>query len=282
MRGGRAFIVLTVYLLLLAITISVIFLTLSASQNSFTTLGLFQVLGKSVFGMVIGIELFTVALIAPALSAGAISSERERQTFDLLKTTILPARSVVSGKLLSSLSYIFLLLLTALPLQTIAYLLGGVLPEEILIGNLLLVITAITYSTIGLFFSSFTRRTLVSTVLSYAFSLLLLFGLPIFILTMAIIFNSVLFTMNFPTNILAQTLLLLTGWFFVSLNPVLTAAVTELILIQGQSALYFAFPLESGRTVPILSPWISFAIIYILLSLLLIGFSIHFVKKVEK
>src|SRR3972149_5434733 len=123
MRGGKAFVILTIYLLLLSTAISIVFLAFTASQNPVGSSDVRQVLGKAIFGMVVGMELFTVSFIAPALTSGAISSEREHQTFDLLRTTLLPARSFVLGKLFSSLFYIVLLLFAALPLQSLAFLL---------------------------------------------------------------------------------------------------------------------------------------------------------------
>ncbi len=232
--------------------------------------------------MIFGIELFTISFIAPALTAGAISSERERQTYDLLRTTLLSARSLVLGKLASSLSYIVLLLSAALPLQSLAFLFGGVTVEEVLIGNLLLVITAITLSAVGLLFSSFTKHTLVSTILAYALTTILVLGLPIFLLIAIALFDSVLFRTGFPSNVFAVAFLILGSWFIISLNPIATAVVSEMILIEEQSAFYLAFPIGSGNTIQIISPWISFVIIYLLLSTLMVCFSIHFVNQIEK
>ena len=282
MRGGRAFIILTIYLLVISAGISIVFLSFIASRNSIGGPDLGQALGKSIFGMVVGLELFIIALVAPALTAGAISSEREQQTYDLLRATLLPARSLVAGKLASPLSYLFLLLFAGIPLQSLAYLFGGVAMEEIVIANLILVVTAVAFCSVGLFFSSFSRRTLVSTVLAYAFVALLLFGLPLFLITGIALFQSVLSGTMASSSILAQTLLILGGWFIISLNPIATAIVTEVILIEEQSAFYFALPLGSGNSVPIISPWISFVVIYAFLSLLMVWLSIRFVKQVEK
>lgn len=282
MRGGRAFIILTVYLLVISAGISIVFLSLIASRDSVGGPDPGQALGKAIFGMVVGMELFIISLIAPALTAGAISSEREHQTYDLLRATLLSARSLVAGKLASPLSYLFLLLFAGIPLQSLAFLFGGVSMAEVLIANLILVITALAFSSVGLFFSSFTLRTLVSTVLSYAFVTLLLFGLPLFLVTGIALSQSVLLGPNVSSSVLFQTLLILGAWFIVSLNPVAAAVVTELILIETQSAFYFALPLDPGNSVPIVSPWISFAIIYIVLSILMVWLSVRFVKQVEK
>ena len=131
MRGPRAFIVLTLYLLLMSGFVALLYLVYIASVNSAVSGNSGQLVGKFVFGAVVGIELLLVCFIAPAFTAGAISGERERQTYDLLRTTLLPAQALVLGKLASALSYMLLLLVAAFPLQSLAFLLGGVGPEEV-------------------------------------------------------------------------------------------------------------------------------------------------------
>ena len=281
MRGNRAFVLITVYLALLSGGIGIVFLSLLTTQNSPSSVDVRQTLGKAIFWVVVSMELLTVSFIAPALTAGAISSEREHQTYDLLRASLLPARSLVSGKLFSAFSFIFLLLFAALPLQSLAFLFGGVAIEEFLIASLLLVVSALAFSSIGIFFSSLTKRTLVSTVLSYGAAMMIIFGLPILVL---ISINLLQTAMNNPANQISltnQAFLVLGGWLLVSINPIATAIVTELILISEQSAFYYALPLSGGATFPILSPWISYTLFYLLLSVVLIGLSVRFVKKRE-
>ena len=95
MRGARAFLVLTLYVVLVSAFTSLLYFAYS------TTTGLVasssgSTIGKIIFGGVLGLQLFTVCFIAPSFTAGAISGERERQTFELLRTTLLPARSLVT------------------------------------------------------------------------------------------------------------------------------------------------------------------------------------------
>ena len=129
MRGARAFVVLTVYLTLMSGFTALLYMISSSTKDiyGFTSGG---TIGRYLFFGIVGIELFLVTFIAPAFTAGAISGERERQTYDLLKTTLLPARALIVGKMTSALSYVFLLLLAAIPLQSIAFLFGGVTEAE--------------------------------------------------------------------------------------------------------------------------------------------------------
>lgn len=282
MRGSRAFIVLTAYLALLSAAISLVFLAYSVSQSAANNPGALQGMGKAVFGLVVGMELLTMCFVAPALTAGAISSERERQTYDLLRTTLLSARSLVAGKLFAAMSFLLLLLFAAFPLQSLAFLFGGVALAEVLIAALVLLVTALAFCALGLFFSSLTRRTLVSTVLAYAAAILVVFGLPVMFFTTLALFDSLFYGFGNVMTPARETMLVVVGMFLVSLNPIATAVITEAILIEGQSALYFNVPLSGGAQIGILSPWITYSLIYLLLSVLLIWLSIRFVRKPEK
>lgn len=285
MRGGKAFILLTIYLTLMAGLSSLILLTFAIS-GEIPGSNLITYAGKALFWAVAGVEMTMTCFVAPALTAGAISSERERQTFDLLRTTLLSARSLVLGKYVSAFSFLLLLLVVAFPLQSLSYLMGGVAIEEVFIAFLLLIITAAAFSAVGLFVSSFTRSTLASTVISYVIANLIVFGIPLFIYIALILFS--VLTLGNITNLsplqetLLNILIFTIGWCFVAINPVATAIATEVILIEEQSAFYALIPMSNGWSFPLLSPWIGYVALYALLSLMLIGLSIRFVRKAEK
>jgi ABC-type transport system involved in multi-copper enzyme maturation permease subunit len=286
MRGGRAYILISVYLILLGGLVGMIYLGHAAAQNSPGSGISSQSLGKTIFGAATGLELMMIIFIAPALTSGAISAEREHQTYDLLRTTLLSPRSLVIGKLTSALSFLLLLLVVAFPLQSLAYLSGGVSLEELFIAFLLLIVTAITFSAVGLFVSSFTRRTLASTVISYITANLAVFGIPIFVY-IAIAFTSS-FVLSGGLNLstsqqtIIEVILIVIGWFFVSTNPVAAAIGTEVILMQQQSALYMNIPLSNGTNVLVIAPWIGYTVLYLILSAILVWWSIQIVHRVDR
>lgn len=287
MRGGRSYILITAYLILLGGLVGMIYLGHAAAELSPGSGVSSRSLGKSIFGAVVGLELMMVVFIAPALTAGSISSEREHQTYDLIRTTLLSPRSLIIGKLTSALSFLLLLLVVAFPLQSLAYLSGGVSLEELFIAFLLLIVTATTFSVIGLFISSFVRRTLPSTVISYLVANLVVFGIPIFVyVTIAILsgylFGSGLGNLSAIQQSILETILIIIGWFFVSVNPLATAIASEIILLEQQSALYMNIPLSNGTNVFVLSPWIGYVIIYTILSIFLLWSSIVLVRRVDK
>jgi ABC-2 type transport system permease protein len=280
MRGPRAFIVLSVYLLLMSGFVTLLYAVYIASTRNTYNSANSQMVGKFVFGAVVGIEMLLVCFIAPAFTAGSISGERERQTYDLLRTTLLTAPSLVLGKLTSALSYILLLLLAAVPLQSLAFLLGGVAPEELLIATALLVASTFLFGTSGVFFSSLMRRTLSSTVLTYAFALLATLGLPLILLAVVPIF-SLMFTTSSPGP-LTQAILYYVFWVLLSTNPIGTAIATEIILIDQHTALYFSTTLTNGATIYLVSPWIPFVIFSLVAGVLMVMGSILAVRRAER
>ena len=285
MRGGRAFFLITLYVIMLSLGVSLIYFGFRAANSNNFTSNINQSLGKATFGMIVGLELMMVCFIAPALTAGAISTERERQTFDLLRTTLLPARSLVTGKLTSALFFLVLLLVVGLPLQSMAYLFGGVALEEVIISFLMLIVTAGAFSAIGLYISSRMKSTLPSTVVSYIATILIVFGIPIIIYISLITFASLLLDSGNLSNFqqtLVEVILLSVGWVFVSVNPLAAAIGSELMLIEEQNVFFMKIPLTSGTQFPLVAPWIGFVLFYLLLSLLLVFLSIRHVKRVEQ
>ncbi len=277
MRGRRAFLLLTGYIAVISIFIGLVYLSLQA-QSSFSQNDpqFRQGVGKAIFGVVVLLELLLVSFIAPALTSGAITAERERQTFDLLRTTLISAHSLVFGKLGAALVYLLLLIFAALPIQSLAFLLGGVGLAELLISGLLLVVTALFFSALGLFFSSFLRRTLAATVTSYGAIVVsyLVLGLAFFL----VIFLNLPYVTNSRT---AETALILALWAMISTNPMLAAIISEVILIEDQSIFYTTSVLGSIN-LPLPSPWIPFTILYVAVSVLLILLSISFINRPDR
>ena len=280
MRGRQAFVLLTLYLMLISVVIGIVYAGLSSSQPySGANLQIRQAAGKATFGTVVLLELLMISFIGPALTSGAITSEREHQTFDLLRTTTLPARSLVLGKLGSSMAYLLLLLFAALPIESIAFLLGGVGLVEIIISAVMMVVTAVFYCTLGMLFSSLMKRTLAATVASYATIILsfILLGLAFFLLAAM----SPAISLAGSKSWLA-TLLSIITWALVCTNPVLAAVMSEQILISDQSLFFTSTPLFGSHSLLLPSPWIPFIVIFIGLTLLMIAVSVRRVRRADR
>jgi len=296
MRGLRAFAVMTIYLTLMAgfaVTLYVLYgsaLTVSGGVAQGGTIG------RTLFTGIVGIELFLVTFIVPAFTAGAITGERERQTYDLLRTTLLSPRAFVVGKLLSALSYVFLLLLAAIPLQSIAFLFGGVTIDEILLSFVILLVTAIALGTIGLFFSAIMKRTLTASIATYGFALVVTIGLPlVMIILIGVLgpFIVSIFSIRGPSTgaPVAPTLpaqMQAALWYglglLVSTNPLATAFFTQSLLIDKQAAGLFNVTVSSPGTtitIPLVSPWIVFSVLYLVISFVLLIVTVRRVNRIE-
>lgn len=277
MRGRRAFVLLTAYLTLISIFIGMIYIILSdVSSYARADPDFRQNVGKGIFSTVVLLELLLVSFIGPGLTAGSITSERERQTFDLLRTSLLSSRALVFGKLGSAFIYIFLLILTALPIESLAFLLGGVGLAEILISSLMLVISGIYYCALGLFFSSFMKRTLAATVSSYTVILLSILMLVV------IVFLGTFLDATSSINIGQQTILTALLWLLISINPLLAATFSEMILIDEQNLFYTSNSLFGHSISYLPSPWIVYVLVYLIATILIVHLSIRFVARPDR
>jgi ABC-2 type transport system permease protein len=278
MRGVRAFVVLTVYLGLMSGFTALLYLVYLPINQQTGSAAAGEV-GRVLFMGIVGIELMLIIFIAPAFTAGAITGERERQTYDLLRTTLLPSPSFVIGKLESALSYVLLLLLAAIPLQSIAFLFGGVSELELILSFEILMVTAVTLGTVGIFFSAIAPRTLSASVRAYTTTLVATFGAP---LVLTVILDIVTAAMRTSSPFIEATLIYIDD-LLISLNPIATALQTQQLLIDRQVVGFWTDTLASnGSTIPRVSPWITFTIIYLVVAAILVVLSIQQMRKVEK
>ena len=295
MRGARAFAVLTVYLLLLSCFTSIIYYAYSASARGPGGGLEMAYLGRVVFFSIVVLQIFMVTFITPAFTAGAISGERERKTYELLRTTLLPARKLIFGKLASALTYMLLLIMAAVPLESMAFMLGGVVVEELGLALIILLVATFFSAALGLFFSAIVRTTLVSTVLAYATALLTTIGLPAVILIVAgLAIDPFLYgygSSSAPSWAI-ETALIYLGLFFASLSPISTAVLTKILLDEQNALLFYwqnlnyTYSSMGGKLAPrrilVPSPWIIYTIVYIGLALVLLLLAVLRVRRQAK
>ncbi|MHB8612090.1 MAG: ABC transporter permease [Candidatus Dormibacteraceae bacterium] len=174
MRTWRSPLAMMIYILLVAGLGFAVFSSIATSINRFG--GQSANFGQGLFEYLVVFQMILLTFITPALTAGAISSERERQTIDLLFVTRIPPFSIIWGKLLSSMSFVVLLLLLSVPIFSLVFLFGGIEVDQVLYAFLITVIAALTLGLIGIAFSTWLRRSLAATVASYVGAFLLLFG----------------------------------------------------------------------------------------------------------
>ena len=265
MRGARAFVVLTSFLLILGTFSLLLYLVVGslAASDPFTA---GRAIGKSLFIGVATIALIQVMVIVPAQAAGAISSERERQTFDLLVATLLPGWKIVLGKLLASLAYAVLLIVATVPLMALAFFFGGVTASEVVIALIGLLVTALLYGAIGILWSVISARTLTATVLTQATNILLMLGIPFLMFVFGAVFLSR--GPNAPSWIETYAFVYSAG-LVVALHPFIALGAAEGFLSNGQTGLLVPVQLSRDE-IWIPAPWLAFTVEGIVLAALLI------------
>lgn len=181
MRGRRAFIVLTVYLGILALLTYGVYVVVAPNARNMGGMGLANanasaLIGQSIFAALSIFQLILVCFIAPAFTAGQISLEREKQTLDLLVSTPMRPTAIVLGKLAAALAFVVLMIVAAVPIVAIVLMYGGATIEDIVRQQLVLLVTALALGAVGLFYSALLKRTQAATVLTYITMLALTLG----------------------------------------------------------------------------------------------------------
>ena len=183
LRGGRAWLLLTVYLVLLG---AICFLVYEAESGGGSTPFAdpfsppsptqFAAVGRSIFEWLVFFMLLLVLFLVPGLTSGALAGERERQTIVPLQVTLLRPWQIVVGKLGASFAFLALLVLATAPLLSIAYLIGGVTVGTVLKGLGLVLFTGLTMTCLTLLVSGVFRRVQGATVAAYSLMLVLTLG----------------------------------------------------------------------------------------------------------
>ncbi len=177
LRGPRAYLFLTGTLVLLGgVSYGFYRLALFSAQASFGSVLPGAVIGQSTFIGLMFLALVVICVLAPSLTAGAISGEYERKTMDLLLATPLSPFSILFGKLAAALSYIVLVLVASIPLVSLAFVFGGVTLSDLLGALVVLFLFAVAFCMIALFLSALFRRSAAALIVSYVLLGLFVFG----------------------------------------------------------------------------------------------------------
>jgi ABC-type transport system involved in multi-copper enzyme maturation permease subunit len=110
-------------------------------------------------------QLLMVCFIAPVFTAAAITQEKDANTFHILLTTPLSAGQIVLGSLFSRLYFVWVLLLSGLPVFCITMIYGGVTATEVFLSLALASCTALVTGALAISLSVTrvgTRRTIFS------------------------------------------------------------------------------------------------------------------------
>jgi ABC-type transport system involved in multi-copper enzyme maturation permease subunit len=126
------------------------------------------------------VQLFLMSFIAPVFTAGAITQEKDANTFHILLTTPLSNAQIVLGSLFSRIYFVWALLLAGLPIFCITMLFGGVTSREVFESIGLAACTGLVTGALAITISVArvgTRRTIFSFFLGVAIYLMALWAI---------------------------------------------------------------------------------------------------------
>ncbi len=116
----------------------------------------------------IGVLMVTlIVLVGPAMTSGAVCSDRESGVWDLMRTAPLPAWRIVSGKFQASLIPLLLLIIGTAPALVILLAFQQEMTPNIMRILQVVGMTGLFVTVLGMFFSSVCSRTSTATVWTY-------------------------------------------------------------------------------------------------------------------
>lgn len=212
------------------------------------------------FIMLSMLQMALVLFITPGLTAGAISSEREKQTLNMLLMTTQSSTQIVIGKLTSSIAYLGLLIVAGLPIYSVVFLYGGVSPSQLITIFLFYFVTMLAIGSIGIFYSIVIKRTITAMIATYG-TMVFLSGFTAFFFFVSL-FVSQMSAGNFGG---AGGSTSLVAYIWASMNP---GALVLTILSSDMSE---ALAQVTGIDIPL---WIPYLLIYLAITALMLFLSI--------
>ena len=193
------------------------------------------------------IQLGLILFITPALTAGTVSSEREKQTLNILLTTSQTSFQIIFGKMTSSIAFLLLMIVSGLPIYSLVFLYGGVSPSQLLFIFLFYLLTLLALASIGVMFSTLIRKTIVAIIATYG-AMIFFAGVTAFFLLISVQVSQMGTTAPSMSPV---------AHFWATINPpaVLLTLLQPPMEEQLQSLTMIPVPL-----------WIGYTIFYILLT----------------
>ncbi|HEX8524522.1 MAG TPA: ABC transporter permease subunit [Tepidisphaeraceae bacterium] len=162
----------------LGLLILVVFVAIvsSGGSNAGTSLSELAKTSARLFQQLSYLQLGLVALLAPVFTAGAITQEKDSQTYDILLSTPLTNGQILLGSLLSRIFFVIALLISGIPIFSITQIFGGVAIRSIVLSFAIAASTTFVTGALAMAIATFkvgTRRTIFSF---YLFIMIYLIG----------------------------------------------------------------------------------------------------------
>src|SRR5688572_373634 len=164
-RRRRDLFIRCAYLGLLVFVVITSLVSSSTTIGQSTSLNDLAKMSAQIFQHMSYLQLGLVALLAPIFTAGAITQEKDSQTYDILLSTPLTNGQIVLGSLLSRLFFVIALLISGIPIFSITQIFGGVSINSIVKSFGIAAATAFVTGALAMAIAVFkvgTRRTIFS------------------------------------------------------------------------------------------------------------------------
>lgn len=269
-KKSKTSVLIFVFNLILSLIAFGVLITLSTMAGSYQAVD-----SRALIYLFIGLvcaEYGMICLMIPSFTAGAISSEREKQTLDVLLTTRMTPWEIIKGKYWSSIMQILLLFVSGLPIFALVFIYGGISFFQVIEIMLVLVASLMFIASVGIYFSAAMKKTLGATVMTYFILGFLALGTVIIV---ALVYALIEYLNNYYYySNMSYTSTAYNDWsmgplvFILYLNPVATifdslSKVFGIVLDYGQAdgMAYFAKHLaDYGTGNPFVRYWTAFSI----------------------
>lgn len=185
-------ILMSLYLALLVLVMYVVYKGTETAQafDNDPMQALTTRVGRSMFEWVLAAQMTVLLFIIPGISAGAIAGERDRQTLIPLQVTLMSPSAIFFGKVLSSSSFVLLLLVASFPVMAVPYLVGGISLQQVILALFTLMATGFLLAVMGVACSAIFKRTQTATLAAYGLMLVLTLGTLVGMLVLVVIDGS--------------------------------------------------------------------------------------------
>lgn len=213
----------------------------------------------ALFPIIGGTELGIVALIMPIMTATAITQEREKQTFDILLTTVMTPMAIIRGKVLSAVARVMMFIIASIPLMAISFTVGGIGWSALFIYLISTAVFAFYVGSLGILCSTLSHKSIASIIIAYAFYGVIFGGTYMPMLIVALFMNSVTFVFS--------ALLLM-------LNPITNFTVFFSAVLAGDDLNDLLAGASNQLGLPFTNAWVWFAVA----NLVMLGMGVFFQK----
>jgi len=187
--------------------------------------------GKHIITTIVWFQFIAAQLIAIVMLSSSVSDEIHTGTLSVLMTTPISSFQIVTGKLMSKLLQLMLLLAISLPLLAIVRVFGGVTWDYIVSSVCITLTAAVLVGSLSLLLSMIFRyayNVIIVTILGY----LLVFGALAGLFNMLAVKGIFIFDENVTQSILAL------------IDPFVAFAAINAILLQSGVPKYFSWPVH--------------------------------------